>query len=110
MSKRDVIWDVLDHKQPYYVPWSFGFTKEAKDKLYNHYGADADLEEVIGNHLLKLGGEIGFFEEVGRDLVRDVFGVVWDRSIDKDIGDVRGCVLVRPTLKGYQFPDPKDPR
>ena len=110
MSKRDVIRDVLDHKQPYYVPWSFGFTKEAKDKLYNHYGSDADLEKVLGNHLLKLGGEIGFFEEVGRDLVRDVFGVVWDRSIDKDIGDVRGCVLVRPTLKGYQFPDPKDPR
>jgi uroporphyrinogen decarboxylase len=110
MSKRDLIRDVLDHKQPYYVPWSFGFTKEAKDKLFNHYGADADLEEVVGNHLLKLGGEIGFFEEVGRDLVRDVFGVVWDRSIDKDIGDVRGCVLVRPTLKGYQFPDPKDPR
>ena len=110
MSKRDVIRDVLDHKQPSYVPWSFGFTQEAKDKLYNHYGADADLEEVVGNHLLKLGGEIGFFEDVGRDLVRDVFGVVWDRSIDKDIGDVRGCVLVRPTLKGYQFPDPKDPR
>ena len=110
MSKRDVIRDVLDHKQPSYVPWSFGFTQEAKDKLYNHYGADADLEEVVGNHLLKLGGEIGFFEDVGRDLVRDVFGVVWDRSIDKDIGDVRGCVLVRPTLKGYQFPDPEDPR
>jgi uroporphyrinogen decarboxylase len=110
MSKRDVIRDVLDHKQPSYVPWSFGFTQEAKDKLYNHYGADADLEEVVGNHLLKLGGEIGFFEDVGRDLVRDVFGVVWDRSIDKDIGDVRGCILVRPNLKGYQFPDPEDPR
>jgi hypothetical protein len=28
---------VLDHKKPSYVPWSFGFTKEAKDKLYDHY-------------------------------------------------------------------------
>ncbi len=109
MSKRDVIRDVLDHKKPSYVPWAFGFTKEAKDKLHDHYGADTDLEEVLGNHLLKLGGEIGFFEDVGRDLVRDVFGVVWDRSIDKDIGDVRGCVLGRPALKGYEFPDPKDP-
>ena len=110
MRKRDVIRDVLDHKQPDYVPWSFGFTKEAKYRLYDHYGADADLEEVLGNHLLKLGGEIGFFEEVGPDLVRDVFGVVWDRSIDKDIGNVRGCVLERPILKGYEFPDPKDRR
>jgi uroporphyrinogen decarboxylase len=41
---------------------------------------------------------------------RDVFGVLWDRRIDKDIGDVRGCVLERPTLKGYEFPDPVAPR
>jgi len=110
MSKRDVIRAVLDHKRPDYAPWSFGFTKEAKDKLYDHYGIDADLEEVLGNHLLKLGGEIGFFEDAGPDLVRDVFGVLWDRSIDKDIGDVRGCLLEQPTLKGYSFPDPQDPR
>ncbi|UCF97592.1 MAG: uroporphyrinogen decarboxylase [Spirochaetaceae bacterium] len=110
MNKREVIRDVLDHKKPLYVPWSFGFTKEAKDKLHDHFGADTDLEEILGNHLLKLGGEIGFFDDVGPDLVRDVFGVVWDRSIDKDIGDVRGCVLERPTLKGYEFPDPIDPR
>jgi uroporphyrinogen decarboxylase len=36
--------------------------------------------------------------------------VVWDRSIDKDIGNVEGCVLDRPTLTGYDFPDPLDPR
>ena len=47
MSKRDIIRAVLDHKQSDYVPWSLGFTKEAKDKLYNHYGIDADLEEVL---------------------------------------------------------------
>jgi uroporphyrinogen decarboxylase len=39
-----------------------------------------------------------------------VFGVVWDRSIDKDIGDVKGQVLPEPTLKGYSFPDPLDAR
>jgi uroporphyrinogen decarboxylase len=42
--------------------------------------------------------------------VRDVFGVVWDRRVDKDIGIVKGCVLTEPTLKGYRFPDPLDPR
>jgi len=36
--------------------------------------------------------------------------VVWDRSVDKDIGIVRGTVLSEPTLKGYRFPDPLDPR
>jgi len=37
MSKRDIIRVVLDHKKPSYGPGSFGFTKEAKDKLYDHY-------------------------------------------------------------------------
>ena len=60
--------------------------------------------------MLKLGSDIGFFEIIGPDLVRDVFGVVWDRSIDKDIGNVRGCLLSKPTLKGYSFPNPLDPR
>ena len=43
-------------------------------------------------------------------MVRDVFGVVWDRSIDKDIGNVRGTVLPEPTMHGYAFPDPLDQR
>ena len=44
------------------------------------------------------------------NLYKDAFGVVWDRTVDKDIGIVRGTVLSEPTLKGYQFPDPLDKR
>ena len=109
MTKREIIKLVLDGKRPPYVPWSFGFTKEAKEKLQQHFGA-VDLEEVLQNHLLKLGSDIGFFEDLGDDCVRDVFGVVWDRRVDKDIGIPKGCVLSEPTLKGYTFPDPLDPR
>jgi len=109
MEKRQIIKMVLDGQRPPYVPWSFGFTKEAKATLQAHYGP-ADLEDVLQNHLLKLGSDIGFFTDLGDDCVQDVFGVVWDRSIDKDIGNVKGCVLPAPTLKGYTFPDPLDPR
>jgi uroporphyrinogen decarboxylase len=109
VQKREVIRMVLDGLQPPYVPWSFGFTLEAKQKLQSHYGP-LDLETVFQNHLLKLGSDIGFFEDMGNQHVRDVFGVVWDRSLDKDIGNVEGEVLPRPTLKGYQFPDPLDER
>ena len=109
MQKRDVIRLVLEGKRPPYVPWSMGFTKEAKDKLQRHYGGD-DLEGPLQNHLLKLGSDIGFFSHLGGDLVQDVFGVVWDRSVDKDIGNVRGQVLARPSLAGYEFPNPLDPR
>jgi uroporphyrinogen decarboxylase len=109
MQKRDVIRLVLEGKRPPYVPWSMGFTKEAREKLEAHFGCD-DVEVPLENHLLKLGSDIGFFEALGNDRVRDVFGVVWDRSIDKDIGNVEGFVVPEPTLSGYQFPDPLDPR
>ena len=109
MTKREVVRMVLQGKRPPYVPWSMGFTQEAKEKLQAHYGS-ADLEGPLENHLVKLGSDIGFFEDLADNRVRDVFGVVWDRSIDKDIGNVRGQVLAEPTLDGYEFPNPRDPR
>ncbi len=109
MTKRDVIRAVLEGKRPPYVPWSCGFTTEAKAKLQEHYGL-VDLEDALQNHLLKLGSDIGFFTDLGHDRVQDVFGVVWDRSVDKDIGNVEGCVLPEPTLTDYTLPDPLDPR
>jgi uroporphyrinogen decarboxylase len=109
MTPRDVVRLVLEGKQPPYVPWSCGFTKEAKAKLQGYYGTE-DIDVPLQNHLLKLGSDIGFFEDLGNDRVRDVFGVVWNRSVDKDIGIVQGCLLPEPTLTEYRFPDPLDRR
>lgn len=109
MNKREIVKLILEGKQPPYVPWSFGFTKEAKEKLQAFF-TPLELEDALENHLLKLGSDIGFFNDLGGQCVQDVFGVIWDRTIDKDIGSVKGCVLSRPTLKGYTFPDPFDGR
>jgi len=109
MTKRDVIRLVLEGKRPPYVPWSIGLTIEARQKLQTHYGCD-DLEAPLENHLVRLGSDMGFFRDCGEDRVQDVFGVVWDRRIDKDIGNVEGCVLSEPTLSGYDLPDPLAPR
>jgi uroporphyrinogen decarboxylase len=107
MQKRDVIRLVLEGKRPPYVPWSMGFTKEAQEKLQRHYGCD-DIEGPLENHMLRFGGD--FFSDLTDNRVRDHFGVVWDRSVDRDIGNVEGQVLPEPTLEGYQFPDPLDRR
>ncbi len=109
MTKREVIRSVLDGNRPPYTPWSFGFTKEAAGKVAGHYGT-GDLDGEVSNHILRLGSDIGFFDDLGGDRLRDVFGVVWDRSVDKDIGNVANCVLPEPTLEGYDFPDPTDAR
>ena len=107
MDKREVVKLAIEGGRVPYVPWQCGFTVEAAQKLRNHFGRD-DLDRVLDNHFVKLGSDIGFFTALGEDRFRDVFGVVWDRSIDKDIGNVEGCVLPEPTLAGYEFPDPLD--
>ena len=76
----------------------------------NYYATD-DLDPVLGNHILQLGSDIGFFEDLGNNLVRDVFGVVWDRSVDKDI---RGCERVHASRTDPRripiFPTRSSPR
>jgi uroporphyrinogen decarboxylase len=108
VTKREVVRRAIQGRRPPYVPWSFGFTREAAEKLRDHFGT-TDLTGVLDNHLAWLGGAEGFFTDVGEDCVRDVFGVQWDRSVDKDIGNVCNCLLPEPTLEGYEFPDPDDP-
>ena len=107
MTKREVMKSVLEGKKPPYVPWSFKFTQEPKELLQQYYGVE-DLDIPLGNHILNLGNDYGFFDYLGNDLYQDVFQVVWDRSVDKDIGDIKGCILSEPALKGYNFPNPHD--
>jgi len=108
-TKRDVVRTVLEGGRPPYVPWSFSFTVEAMETLRDHVGAEG-LDDYLQDHFLGLGDPIGFFEDIGRERVQDVFGVVWDRSVDKDIGIVVEPVLPEPTLAGYSMPDPLDDR
>ncbi len=108
MDKRTVTKMALEWETPPYVPWNINFTIPSTEKLQVHYPG-RDLEEVVQNHLVNLGYDIYFYHDIGNDCVQDVFGVVWDRSVDKDIGVVKGQVLLEPTLKGYIFPDPLAP-
>jgi len=109
MTKREIVVQALNHNPVPYVPWSFQFTLEAKEKLLKHFG-DVDIDKTVNNHFVELGNSVGFFKNVGNERYRDIFGVVWDRSVDKDIGNVEGLVLSRPTLGNYTLPDPLDPR
>lgn len=111
MTPREVVKTALRGEAPPYVPWSFRFTKEPHDMLCRHFGVAAeDLDIHVGNHFCELGSDIGFFEYIGNDHFKDVFGVVWDRSVDKDIGIVAEAPLKEATLEGFSFPDPLDDR
>ena len=109
MTKREVVRMVLNGEKPPYVPWSFKFTKEPEEALMDYLGTD-DLERTVGNHITRVGSDIGFFEDIGNDRLQDVFGVIWDRSVDKDIGVVENCLIPEPTMEGFEFPNPLDKR
>jgi len=108
MSRRVVVHAVLRGEPPPYVPWSFSFTQEARQRLETHYGTG---QLPLYNHLLELGSCIGHFEPLGDDRYQDVFGVVWDRSVDKDIGVVSWPSSRWPTPSpGSVPPPPPEPR
>ncbi len=108
MTKREVVKLVFDGKRPPYVPWNIAFTQEPLEALRHHYGT-TDIDGVLGNHMAFLGSPVGQIEHIGNGRYRDAFGAVWDKSVDKDIGVVEGCVLPEPTIAGYRFPDPRAP-
>jgi uroporphyrinogen decarboxylase len=109
MTHREIIKLVLDGERPPYVPWDLKFTVGARQKLERHFQKE-ELDRALGNHFVWLGNDYGFFEDIGNDQVRDAFGVVWDRSVDKDIGVVVGSKIPEPRFSGYEFPDPLDQR
>jgi len=107
LTKREVIHRVLAHERPPYVPWSFGFTLEAREKLEDHFG-NLDLDRLLHAHLVWAGDPAGAFTNLGGEFFRDPFGVVWDRHIDADIGMVANLQLPEPRLGAYRFPNPRD--
>lgn len=107
--KKDIVAAVFNGKAPLYIPWSVGLTYEATKKVLE-YLQGRDLDVWLDNHVEFMGNMTDFFADVGNGRYRDVFGAVWDKRIDKDIGVVEGVVLGEPTLSRYEFPDPLDKR
>ena len=107
-TPRQRVWQAIRHVEPDRVPYHFSFTVPARQKLEAHYGT-TDLDRVLDNHLVKYRARRPF-EEVLPGFWRDEFGVVWNRTVDKDIGVVAEYQLKGRSLEGYTLPDPRDPR
>lgn len=109
ITPRERIWQAVRHQQPDRVPWHFDYTRPTRLKLEGHFGTQ-DLESVLGNHLAKYRPRpADGLVEIRPGFWRDDYGVVWNRTVDKDIGVVEDYHLKERSLKDYRFPDPKDP-
>ena len=105
MTRRQAVIDALEFRRPEYVPWDWDMTSQCAERMKAHLRAE-DLGPFVGSHILTVGQAIGRFEPAGDNLWRDVYGVVWDRSVDRDIGTPVDWPLREPgDLKRYEWPD-----
>lgn len=101
--KRELVIEALQHKKLDILPHHFGLTKIAAEKLQNYYGGD--LEDYLNNYL-----RIFFFDRpdiwewIDSNVVQDLWGVQWDRSIDKDIGIPRNSIFPEPDMNYWNPP------
>ena len=119
MSKRERVRKAIQHQQPDKVPWTMDLTSPVLVDLAAHYDkprlADpAFFDEWVGNHFKGIkprgkGQFHGLEEEVKPGLWRDGWGVIWDtRGLygEGEWGRPVNCVLPKPTLATYAFPEP----
>ncbi|NLT73173.1 MAG: uroporphyrinogen decarboxylase [Chloroflexi bacterium] len=103
VSARERVLCALRHEQPDVTPWQINLTADAHDQTAAHLG-DPGFASLIGNHLASYSD--GWFEEIRPGYWRDQFGVVWNRTIDRDIGNVCAYQFPQPEIGLYEFPVP----
>ena len=109
MTPRERVLAAIRHEQPDRVPWHFTFTRPAREKLEAHFGVTR-LDDLLGNHLAAFRPQLpGRWLEDRPGYWRDEIGVLWNRTVDKDIGVVEQQQLKSASLEGCRFPDPHDP-
>ncbi|MCM8760123.1 MAG: hypothetical protein NC832_00150 [Candidatus Omnitrophica bacterium] len=109
MTRKERVKKAVQHIQPDIVPYNIGFTVPAYEKMKSYYN-DPYFTEKIGNHIVGIARKE---PEQDPDLIkkgfyRDAFGVVWNRTVDKDIGVPTNYPVNEKNVERYPFPDPED--
>jgi len=106
---RERVINAVEHRSTETIPWHFNFNTEVVDLLAAHYGS-RDIGRCVGNHMAEINTQpLSFWQEVRPGCWQDSFGVVWNRTVEKDIGLIEDYPLADGDLSGYSFPDPDAP-
>ncbi|MCX6089472.1 MAG: hypothetical protein NTX88_03660 [Candidatus Atribacteria bacterium] len=91
------------------VPYQVEFTTPAREKMAD-YLKDPDFEKKIGNHLCSIKPvPASMYREVSPGFFEDDWKVVWNRTLDPDIGNPIP-IMNEPHIQSLKVPDPVDPR
>ena len=109
MSHKERVMQALNHKRPDVCPYNIGFTTPAAAKMAEYYD-DENFHEKLGCHMAMMEpAPPGAWTEIEPGYWRDQFGVVWNRTIDRDIGNPHAYPLADGDLDKLEFPDPVAP-
>ncbi len=108
---RQWIREVLSHREVP-VPLNLMLSPPAERKLAEHLGV-SDVTDALGLPI-RFGGPwsrkpLYADPRTYGETITDEFGVTWSTS-EIDRGAPVGPCLTEPSLDGYRFPDPSDPR
>ncbi len=108
VSRRQVVVDAIEFRPVDYVPWAWQPTSACRKRLCDHLGTD-DLSSFLGSHFFDVGPTVPLYTQANESCVRDIYGTVWDRSVDKDIGSPIDWPIKSPSdLASYDWPDATD--
>ena len=107
MNPRERVIAALEFQAPDKVPFVFSMTEKARATLEQATGGKHPIL-TEGDSMAWVAVANGAFRDLGNDRFEDIFGVVWNRSVDKDIGVVENQLLPEPSLAGLTLPDPDD--
>jgi len=109
VTHKERVITALGHKQPDICPYNVSFTIPAAEKMARSWGHGAWRERIGGHIAMIEPTPPGAWVEIRPDYWRDQFGVVWNRTVDKDIGNPDNCLLADGRIDEVAFPDPHDP-
>ena len=105
IDRKQVVEDALQFRRPAYVPWAWTMTAQCARRVRKHLDVE-DLAGFVASHFRDIRSPVRRYDPVDANHVRDTYGVVWDRSIDEDIGTPVDWPLKKPEdLDRYEFPD-----
>lgn len=103
MTPRERIIGAIEHRQTDKLPHNVDLTYNEYLRMVE-YTHDDHFLASLHNHIIGCGMWHFKPHERKRDHFVDDFGVVWNRTKDRDIGVVDGLLLPDPENNSYRFP------